>query len=134
VVGGALAAGWLGIWGVYLCYDWTVRQSADLGSSVHVVRFYLPALGLVALLGAWFLAQLPRWTAAVVLVLLVALGAWDYPQLVASGQGAPGGAFGGPPGGGPGGPPGGGPFGPPGGPPADGGPPAAGPGQPPPQP
>jgi hypothetical protein len=115
VVGTALTAGWLGIWAVYLCYDWTVRQSVDLGSSVHVVRFYLPALGLVALLGAWFLAQLPRWTPAVVLVLVVALGAWDYPQLVASGQGAPGGAFGGPPGagGGPGGPPGGVPGGPP---------------------
>jgi hypothetical protein len=126
VVGAVLAAGWFGIWGVYLCYDWTVRQSVDLGSSVHVVRFYLPALGLVALLGAWFLAQLPRWAAAVVLVLLVALGAWDYPQLVASGHGAPVAAFGGPPGGGPGDAPGR--------PPADGGPPGAGPGQPPPQP
>jgi len=113
-VGAALAAGWLGIWALYLCYDWTVRQSADLGSSVHVVRFYLPALGLVALLAAWLLAQLPRWAPAVVLVVLVALGAWDYPQLVTSGLGAPGGAFGGPPGGGPGGGPAGGPGGAPG--------------------
>jgi hypothetical protein len=101
VVGCALAAGWIGIWAVYLCYDWTVQQSVDLGSTVHVVRFYLPALGLVALLGAWFLAQLPRWSAAVVLVVVVVLGAWDYPQLVASGQGAPGGGFGRPPEGGP---------------------------------
>ena len=114
-VGAALAAGWLGVWGVYLCYDWTVRQSADLGSSVHVVRFYLPALGLVAPLAAWLLVQLPRWVPAVVLALLVALGAWSYPQLVSGGLGAPGGPFGGPgglPGGGPGdgfgGPPGGG--------------------------
>ncbi len=126
VVGAALAAGWFGIWGAYLCYDWTVRQSADLGSSVHVVRFYLPALGLVALLGAWFLVQLPRWAPGLVLVLLVALGAWDYPQLVAGGQGAPGGAFGGPPGGGA--RPGSGPGGVPGGPP-----PGGGAGQPPPQ-
>jgi len=80
-----------------------------------VVRFYLPALGLVALLAAWLLVQLPRWVPAVVLALLVALGAWSYPQLVSGGLGAPGGPFGGPgglPGGGPGdgfgGPPGGG--------------------------
>jgi len=109
-VGAALAAGWFGIWGVYLCYDWTVRQSADLGSSVHVVRFYLPALGLVALLSAWLLVQLPRWVPAVVLALLVALGAWSYPQLVSSGLGAPGGPFG-VPGGLLGGGPGGGPAG-----------------------
>ena len=110
-VGAALAAGWFGIWGVYLCYDWTVRQSVDLGASVHVVRFYLPALGLMALLGAWLLVQLPRWLPALVLALLVVLGAWSYPQLVSGGARAPGGPFGGPgggPAGGPGGPPPGG--------------------------
>jgi hypothetical protein len=110
-IGASLAAGWLGLWSVYLCYDWTVRQSVDLGSSVHVVRFYLPALGLIALLGAWLLVQLPRWAPVVVLAVLVALGAWDYPQLAAGGHGV-----GEPPGGtgpGSGGPPGGQPAGPP---------------------
>ena len=120
VIGAALAAGWFGIWGVYLAYDWTVRQSVDLGASVHVVRFYLPALGLIALLGAWLLVQLPRWAPPLVLAIIIGLGALSYPQLVASGVGAPGGTFGGggggiggQPGGGSGPPPDGAPQGPP---------------------
>ena len=31
------------------------------GGAIHVIRFYLPAIGLIALLSAWPLAQLPRW-------------------------------------------------------------------------
>jgi hypothetical protein len=128
VVGAALAAGWIGIWGVYLAYDWTVRMSDGLGASVHVVRFYLPALGLIALLVAWLLVQLPRWLPPVLLAVLIGLGAWSYPSLVDSGMGAPGGAFGGPSGGSPGGPgaPPGGPQG--GGPPGGGAPGAVPPG------
>ncbi len=119
VVGAALAAGWLGIWGLYLAYDWTVDAASGPGGSVHVIRFYLPAIGLIALLGAWFLVQLPRWLPPVLLVAVVALGAWSYPSLAASGAGGlgggPGGVSGPQDGSQPGGPPpgGGAPLGPP---------------------
>jgi hypothetical protein len=75
------------------------------GSGIHVVRFYLPALGLISLLGAWLLAQLPRWLPVVILIVLIGLGAKSYPDLVAGGFTGPG--MGGlPPGlGGPGGAP-----------------------------
>ena len=111
-VGAFLALGWIGIWGLYLAYDWTARMAGGAGGGVHVIRFYLPALGLITLLGAWLLMQPPRWLSVAILVVLIGLGAWSYPDLAAGGIGGPGG---GPPGmGGPGigGPPG---FGGPGG-------------------
>jgi hypothetical protein len=127
VVGAALATGWIGIWGLYAAYDWTVRMGSAAGSDIHLIRFYLPALGLITLLAAWLLVQLPRWLPVVVLVVLIGLGARSYPNLVAAGLGGPGGGPGGSQGvGGPGGtggpPPGlGGSGGIPGGPPSGGG-------------
>ncbi|MGC2175479.1 MAG: hypothetical protein WA614_08455 [Acidimicrobiales bacterium] len=73
-----LAIGWLGIWGLYLAYTWTVGQTVGHLNPVHVIRFYLPALGLIALLAAWFIVRLPRRAAPVVLVALFGLGAWYY--------------------------------------------------------
>ncbi len=52
------------------------------GSDIHVIRFYLPALGLISLLAAWLLVQLPRWLPVVLLVVLIGLGARSYPNLV----------------------------------------------------
>jgi hypothetical protein len=108
-VAAALAAGWIGIWGLYAAYDWTVRTGSMPGGGIHVIRFYLPALGLITLLAAWLLAHLPRWLPIVALAVLIGLGARSYPDLVAAGgfggAGGPGG-FGGP--GVPGGPPPGG--------------------------
>jgi hypothetical protein len=138
VVGAVLAAGWIGIWGLYAAYDWTVRMGSAAGSDIHLIRFYLPALGLITLLAAWLLVQLPRWLPVVIVVVLIGLGARSYPNLVAGGLGGPGGgpagssSIGGPGGNGgrppgsggsgavPGGPPAG--VGGPGGVPAPGGP------------
>jgi hypothetical protein len=124
VIGGFLAIGWIGIWGLYSAYDWTARMAGGAGGGIHVIRFYLPALGLITLLAAWLLAQLPRWLTIAVLVVVIGLGAWSYPDLAAGGMGPGGGGpgvrpgIGGPAGpppgvGGPGGAPGGGPGGPP---------------------
>jgi hypothetical protein len=134
VIGAFLAMGWIGIWGLYLAYDWTARMEFDLarviastggaGGGVHVIRFYLPALGLISLLAAWLLVRLPRWLTIVVLVAIIGLGAWSYSGLATAGMGPGSGPGGGPPGGGPGGgPPGGGApgVGGPGGPPPAGG-------------
>jgi hypothetical protein len=90
-VGLTLAAGWLGLWGLYAAYDWTVRMGSATGSDIHLIRFYLPALGLVSLLAAWLLAQLPRWLPILLLVVLIGLSARSYPDLVAGGLGGPGG-------------------------------------------
>jgi len=119
-VASALAAVWLGIYGLYLAYTWTTGQGAGGpggGVSVHLIRFYVPALGAVALLAAWLVYRLPRWLPVVALAAVVTLGGVEYPKL-ASGGGMPGGQHGirgpggfGPPGQGPGygGPPPGGP-------------------------
>jgi hypothetical protein len=128
VIGGFLAIGWIGIWGLYSAYDWTARMAGGAGGGIHVIRFYLPALGLITLLAAWLLVQLPRWVTMVVLVVVIGLGAWSYLDLAAAGMGPGGGGPGGRPGiGGTGGPPpgvgrsGGAPGGVPGGPPPGGG-------------
>ena len=75
-VAAALAAGWIGIWGLYAAYDWTARSPFMPGGDIHVIRFYLPALGLISLLAAWLLAHLPRWLPIAALAVLIGLGAW----------------------------------------------------------
>jgi hypothetical protein len=73
-----VAAGWFGVWGLYATYTWTVGQTLGPNNPVHVVRFYLPALGLIALLAAWLVAQLPRWLPAALIAVLAGLGLWSY--------------------------------------------------------
>lgn len=73
-----LGVGWLAIWALYTAYTWTVGQTLGPGNPIHVVRFYVPALGLIALLAAWLLAQLPRWVSATLLVLVVCAALWSY--------------------------------------------------------
>jgi hypothetical protein len=73
-----LAAGWLSVWGLYLAYTWTVAATVGPSNPVHVIRFYLPALGLLALLAAWLVKCLPRSCAAIVVVVLFGLGLWYF--------------------------------------------------------
>jgi hypothetical protein len=87
-VGLILAASWFGVWGLYATYTWTAEPFA---STLQVVRFYVPAFGAIALLGAWFLVHLGAWltarasrrapvaltSAALVVVVLFGLGAWS---------------------------------------------------------
>jgi hypothetical protein len=98
-VAAALGAAWAGVWVLYACYDWTARMGAQSGNAIHVIRFYVPALGLIALLGAWPLARLVRAgsvrggiAAAAILISLVLAGGWSYQHLVSGGQGPGGGA------------------------------------------
>lgn len=97
-VGAMLALGWAAIWGLYLAYTWTERQVGG-GDPVHVVRFYLPALGLIALLGAWALVRLPvlAWVAVAGVLLGVGLESF-HAMSAAGGLGhgglGPGGRFG----------------------------------------
>lgn len=72
-VAGILAAWWLAVWVTYLAYDWTtfVRPAMDYPLTS---RFYLPALGALALLGAAPLVRLARPAAVVVAAGLLAFG------------------------------------------------------------
>ena len=103
VIGAALFASWIGIYGLYLAYTWTVPQAGGGGGTIHVVRFYVPALAAVALLAAWLLKQLPRRLPLVALAVLVCLGGVSYPRLVngallpRGGPGGPGRLVGPPP-------------------------------------
>jgi hypothetical protein len=74
----ALGVGWLAMWGLYSTYTWTVGQTLGPGNPIHVVRFYVPVLGLMALLGAWLLARLPRWAATALIAVIVGLALWSY--------------------------------------------------------
>jgi len=82
----ALAASWLAVWGVYSAYYWTNDPSGD---TLQTVRFYVPAIGAISLLGAWLVTRIPgrAWlagltTAAVVTAMFV-LGAWSFHAMVA---------------------------------------------------
>jgi hypothetical protein len=80
-VGAALAASWFAIWGLYAAYTWTTDPTSV---TVQVVRFYLPAIGAISLLGAWLVTRVPGrpWavalTSTAVIVALFGLGAWEF--------------------------------------------------------
>jgi hypothetical protein len=84
----ALTASWFSVWGLYAAYAWTAHPGAG---TLQVVRFYVPALGAIALLGAWFLVQLGAWLtaraprrapraliSAALVVAMFGLGAWSF--------------------------------------------------------
>ena len=80
-VGLALAASWFSVWGLYAAYTWTAHPH---GTTLQVARFYVPAIGAMALLAAWLVVRVPRrtWTGAAAVTALVVvtfgLGAWSF--------------------------------------------------------
>ena len=85
-VGLALAASWLAQWGLYSAYYWTNDPSEN---TLQTVRFYVPAIGAISLLGAWLLTRPPgrTWraglTVAAATATTFALGAWSFHAMVA---------------------------------------------------
>jgi len=79
-VGLAVAASWLAVWGLYSAYYWTNDPSE---STLQAARFYVPAIGAIALLGAWLVTRIPgrAWLAGVTSVAVVTamfgLGVWS---------------------------------------------------------
>jgi hypothetical protein len=80
-IGAALAASWFAIWGLYAAYSWTADPTSV---TVQVVRFYVPAIGAISLLGAWLVTRISgrAWlaglTAAAVIAALFALGVSSF--------------------------------------------------------
>jgi hypothetical protein len=86
-VGLALAASWLAIWALYSAYTWTADPT---NVTVQVVRFYLPAIGAISLLGAWLVTRIPggAWLAGLAsaagIVALFAVGVWAFHAMYAA--------------------------------------------------
>ena len=90
-VGLALAASWFSVWGLYATYTWTARPGIG---AWQTARFYVPAIGAIALLGAWLAVRAPhlvRWprrvplaaaASAAVVVAMFALGAWSFNDML----------------------------------------------------
>jgi hypothetical protein len=79
-VGLALTACWFSVWGLYAAYTWTAAPGL---STLQAVRFYVPAIGAIALLGAWVVVRVPPRPAlagaatAAVLAVTFTLGIWS---------------------------------------------------------
>ena len=92
-VGLAVAASWFAIWELYCAYYWTAAYPSM--TTLQVVRFYLPAIGAISLLGAWLVTRIPgrAWlaglTAAAIVTARFGLGAWSF-HAMTSGLGTPG--------------------------------------------
>ena len=86
-VGLAIGASWFAIWGLYLAYTWTTDPTSI---TVQVVRFYLPALGAISLLGAWLVTRTPgrAWlrglASTAVITTLFGLGVWAFHAMYAA--------------------------------------------------
>ena len=86
-VGIALAVAWFAIWALYSTYTWTTDPT---NGSVSDVRFYVPAIGPIALLGAWLVTRISGrpWIAGVTSTALVTalfgLGVWAFHAMYAA--------------------------------------------------
>ena len=80
----AVGASWLAIWGLYSAYTWTTDPTSV---TVQLVRFYLPAIGAISLLGAWLVTRIPgrAWLAGaattVVVAALFGVGVWRFHEM-----------------------------------------------------
>ena len=80
-VGLALAASWASVWALYATYTWTASPAL---STLQASRFYVPALGVISLLGAWPVVRVTRHTplaaaaSAAAVVAMFGLGIWSF--------------------------------------------------------
>ena len=86
-IGLALALSWFAVWGLYSAYRWTTDPTSV---TVQVVRFYVPAIGAISLLGAWLVTRIPgpAWlaglTAAAVITAMFGLGVSSFYAMYAA--------------------------------------------------
>jgi hypothetical protein len=86
-VGLSVAASWFAIWGLYSAYTWTTDPT---NVTVQFVRFYVPAIGAISMLGAWLVTRIPgrAWRAGlistVIITALFGLGVWSFYAMYAA--------------------------------------------------
>jgi hypothetical protein len=100
-VASALVLGWLAMWILYFTYTWTAQMAGHGpgggSDTVHLIRFYLPALGLIVLLAAWLLSKLTALLGGGALFALLVASLFSFYAMAGSGiafgrsNGAPGG-------------------------------------------
>ncbi len=99
-VAAALTAVWWGTWALYFTYYWTAQMSTGPGgaggpggggagpagadNAIHLIRFFVPALAPIALLGAWALVRVPRWAALAAVAGFFGLGFWSYADMASA--------------------------------------------------
>jgi len=87
-VGLSLASSWLAVWGLYSAYTWTADDPTMV--TLQVVRFYVPAIGPIALLAAWLVTRIPgrassaALTSAAVIAALFGVGVWSFHAMCAA--------------------------------------------------
>jgi hypothetical protein len=87
-VGLAVAASWFAVWGLYSMYSWTADDPTM--TTLQVVRFYVPAIGAISLLGAWLVTRIPgrAWlaglTSTVVITAMFGVGVWSFYAMCAA--------------------------------------------------
>jgi hypothetical protein len=89
-VAAALAASWFTVWGLYAAYTWTTQPGLGVWPAA---RFYVPAIGAIALLSAWLVVRAPRlarWprrgplaaAPAAVIATMFAISAWSFSAML----------------------------------------------------
>jgi len=84
-VGLTLAASWLSVWMLYAAYTWTAQPGL---STLQTARFYVPATGAIALLGAWLTVRIPHRASlaavapAAAVVAMLGLGVWSFSDML----------------------------------------------------
>jgi hypothetical protein len=83
----ALAASWFSVWGLYAAYTWTTDPTSV---TLQVVRFYVPAIGAVSLLGAWLVTRIPGragpagFAITAGITAMFGLGVWSFHAMCAA--------------------------------------------------
>jgi hypothetical protein len=80
-----LVGWWLSVWGLYAAFGWTWQSSPPGAHPIITTRFYLPAVGALALLAAWLFVRVPRAAALVAVVALFVVGGLSHRDAVTSG-------------------------------------------------
>jgi hypothetical protein len=86
-VGLAVAASWFAVWAIYSEYWWTATIN---NNTLQEIRFYVPWIGSISLLGAWLVTRIPgrTWpaglTVAAIITVMFGLGVWSFNAMVAS--------------------------------------------------
>jgi hypothetical protein len=78
-IGSFLVITWAATWVMYSAYEWTANQPV-----YSTVRFYLPALGAIALLVAWLFTRMPAVIGVLALIALFAFGGHEFINTVNS--------------------------------------------------
>jgi hypothetical protein len=95
VIAAVLVVGWLAMWLLYFTYTWTAQMAGHgpggVSDTVHLIRFYLPTLGLIVLLVAWLLSRLSALLSWSILLVLLIAGLFSFYAMAGSGiaQGRP---------------------------------------------